>query len=147
MYEQLNNDVKEWAGNMAQLSKAKGAELGITHRDNSPSSGASLSKVKSKVAFKQDRASQVSIGFPRTLIYTMKGAGKGIGGRKGSRWLTAKGQTKKTSPKSLNKLGSGSRQAKDFINAALDTPAGIETLGDIVARDIGEIVVNNIFIK
>jgi hypothetical protein len=147
MYDELNNDVKEWAGQMAQAVKAAGAGEGVTHRDNSPSRGASLQKIKSKVSFVQDRASKISIGFPRTLIYTTKGAGKGIGGRKGSRWLNAKGEARKTNPKSLNKLGSGNRQVKDFINKALDGPQGVETLGDIVARDMGEIVVNNIFIK
>lgn len=147
MYQQLNDDIKEWGGNIAKVVKSAGAGQGIVHRSNSPSKGASLLKTKSKVSFKQDRVNKVSIGFPRTLIYTTKGAGKGIGGRKGSRWLNAKGETKKTSSKSLNMLGSGNRQAKDFINKALDGPDGVNVLADIVARDMGDVVVDNIFIK
>lgn len=147
MFEQLNNEVQQWASNIVTDVKAAGTADGVTHRANSPSKGASLSRIRSTVSLSQGVASKVSIGFPRSLIYTVKGAGKGIGGRKGSRWTTAKGDSRVTNPKSLNKLGSGNRQPKDFFSQALAGPRGLDTLGDIVATGIGEVMTNNILIK
>jgi hypothetical protein len=77
----------------------------------------------------------------------MGGAGRGQGGLKGSRWITAKGVTKRTNPASLGKADSGNRKAKPFIDAYLDSPNGTELLGDIVANEIADAVVGEIKFK
>jgi len=74
----------------------------------------------------------------------MTGSGKGIGGSKGSRWINAKGEQKKTDPKSKNKIGRGSRTAKKFIDEALDSSQGLNELADIVAEGYGDAIVSKI---
>lgn len=96
---------------------------------------------------KQGAIKVVTFTFNRALIYTMVGAGKGRGGLKGSRWINEQGVAKRTNPASLNKMGTGGRTAKPFIDAWLDGPAGTEQLGDIVAGELGDAIVGSIKFK
>lgn len=146
-YDQFNENIKTWGKDLVIDAKRNGAAQGIQHVPRSPSKSASLPKVKDKYAFKTGVVNKVSITFPRSLIYTMKGAGNGIGGRKGSRWVNAKGESKKTNPDSLNKVGTGNRRQKDFINQSLDGGAGVEKLADIAALSLSTVVTENLFIN
>jgi len=73
----------------------------------------------------------VGFSFLREGIYVHKGAGKGMGGLKGSSWLDKYGVRKSTNPESLGKLATGNRKAKPWFDA-LDKD--LPELGDIVAE-------------
>lgn len=122
---------------------AKGKGMNIQHRSNSPSKGDSLTKIKDK--YKQSHGSIDVVRFSninRSLIYTSVGAGKGIGGSRGSKWTDKYGKEQKTNPDSLNKLGSGNRKAKNFMLETLDGAEGVNRLGDIAAENLADAVVN-----
>ena len=87
------------------------------------------------------------MSFPRTLIYTHKGAGKGRGGTKGSRWTDKYGNKKTTNPKSFGKMATGGRVAKPFINDALEAPDGVDKLATIAAENLGDVLAGSLFIK
>ncbi len=146
-YDNYNLSVQRWGGSSLTGIKATGRAYNIKHRANSPSSSDSLSKMTDKYREKQGAIKVVVFTFNRELIYTMMGAGKGRGGLKGSRWINAQGVAKRTNPASLNKMGTGGRTQKPFIDAWLDGPAGVEQLGDIVAGELGDAVVGGIRFK
>jgi|GEM_PF-713397 len=142
-----NDNIKSWGARFRATVINKGNALGITHRTNSPSPAASLPKIRDKYRVRYGAINKVVFTFPRSLIYTQQGAGKGIGGIKGSRWVNAKGETKKTNVKSLGKIGSSKRTQKDFINQALDSPQGLTELSDIAAESLGDAIVTGIKIS
>ena len=146
-YNQYNLSVQRWGSHSLTGIKAVGKAYGITHRNNSPSLGDSLSKMKDKYREKFGAIKVISFTFNRALIYTMMGAGKGRGGLKGSRWINEKGVAKRTNPASLNKMGTGGRIRKPFIDAWLDGPAGTEQLADIVAGELGDAIVGSVKLK
>ena len=65
-------------------------------------------------------AIRVTFNFERHGAMLWKGAGKGIGGRIGSTWLTKSGVQKRTNPLSLNKLGTGTRSPVDWFAPVLE---------------------------
>lgn len=142
-----NEAVKEWSDQLIPVLKNKAAGYGVTHRADSPSSGSSMAKLRNRTFTKDGAINRVSVGFPRTLIYTHKGAGKGRGGSKGSRWVDKYGNAKKTNPKSFGKMGTAGRTAKPFINDALDGPEGVDKLATISAEHLGDALVGSLFIK
>ncbi len=146
-FEKYNQSVRTWGKDAAVKMRAKGITMGIQHRSDSPSKLASLPKLSDNYRVKDGLVNRVSIKFPRTLIYTHKGAGKGRGGSKGSRWTDKYGNAKKTNPKSFGKMGTGGRSAKPFINTVLDAPGGVEDLATIVAVETGDSIINNMLIK
>lgn len=127
--------------------KGRSAALGITHRSNSPSSGSSVAKIKGKEKMSGGIIDRISFKFPRTLIWTHKGAGKGRGGNKGSVWYDALGIRHTTNPESLGKMGSGGRVAKPWLNDTLEAPEGVDELATIVAEESGDAIVNRLLIK
>lgn len=145
--DSYNDDVKQWADNLLKLIKSSGSGFSITHRENSPSPTASLNKFKNRLYLQGGAVNRIGINFPRSLIYTHKGAGKGRGGVKGSRWVDKYGTSHTTNPKSMGKMGTGGRKEKPFINKVLDGSQGMEKLADIVAEKIGDTIVGNLFIK
>lgn len=145
--DKYNDAVKAWDDASNRDIKSRAGAMGVTHRPNSPSKSSSVNKFKSKL-FEQDGAVvKVSKTFPRQLIWTHKGAGKGRGGTKGSRWVDKYGNTKKTDPKSFGKMGTGGRQAKEFINDSLNSATGVEELATIAAEHLGDALVGSLFIK
>lgn len=142
-----NDAVTNWDLQNNQDIKRRAAAMRILHRNNSPSSGSSISKFRSKLFMKDGLIIRISKTFPRNLIYTHKGAGKGRGGSKGSRWVDKYGRQIKTNPKSFGKMGTEGRTAKPFINEALEAPAGVEALATIAAEHLGDILAGNLFIK
>lgn len=143
--EKYIQDVQTWATNTERLIEATGSAMGVTHRSYSASPAASLPKVRNKLGLANGQPARVAFTFPRQLVYPMTGAGKGQGGAKGSRWVDKYGIRKQTNPKSLNKANSGNRQAKPFINNALNRPEGITQLADIVSNNTGDILVAKLF--
>lgn len=127
--------------------KGTSTALGITHRANSPSDGSSVAKIKSREKRKGDIIEVLSFKFPRQLIWTHKGAGKGRGGLLGSVWYDRLGIKHSTNPDSLGKMGTGGRVAKEWFKNTIEAPDGIEELATIVAEESGDAIVNNLLIK
>ncbi len=90
---------------------------------------------------------QTSIRFPRSLIWTHKGAGKGRAGTSGSKWTDKYGVVKSTRESSKGKMATAGRVAKPFFNDVLDGNAGVEELATIVAEETGDAIINQLFIK
>src|SRR5688572_15916054 len=142
--EQFNAAATSWKDGIVSEIKTVGAGMGIRHRKNSPSPSASLPKVRGRVGMKKGIVERISISFPRQLIYTQYGAGKGRGGEKGSRWIDKYGQTQKTDSKSLGKAGTGGRTAKPLFSTALNGPNGVDKLATIAATEIGAAITDTL---
>jgi hypothetical protein len=145
--EKYNEEVKQWFSETNSLFKNKAGGYGISHRSNSPSPAPSIDKFRNRFFLQDGAIVRGSINFPRTLIYVHKGAGKGRGGNKGSRWVDKYGNAHKTNPKSLGKMDSDGRKAKPFINDVLNSDQGIDKLATIVAEHLGDSLAGSLFIK
>ena len=144
-FEKHNQDVKEWTAQVVTLMKQNAGVLGIAHRSNSPSEGASMPKLKSGFKYDTGAIEVISFKFPRSLIYVHKGAGKGRGGTSGSTWLDRYGKQKKTNPNSMGKMDTAGRKAKPWFEMTLNGKAhGVEQLADLVAKNLGSTISNNI---
>lgn len=139
--------MQAWADKTEAGLKGRSAALGITHRSNSPSSGSSVGKIKGRTKQRGGIIDRVSFKFPRSLVWTHKGAGKGRGGVKGSVWYDALGIRHSTSPGSFGKMGTGGRRAKPWLNDTLEAATGVDELASIVAEESGDAIVNNLLIK
>jgi hypothetical protein len=148
-FERYNEAVKQWGSANRTRFQTIGRSMGIQHRESSPSTGESLGRIREKYQSDSDGViNKVSFGnINRSLIYTQEGAGKGIGGSKGSRWIDKYGTNKKTNPASLGKAGSGSRTSKPWINTTLDSAEGLEQLGDIVAEHQADAIIESVYLK
>ena len=144
-FDTLNTEVAAWAKDTDAVIHNTGAAYGIKHSSNSPSPSASLPKVRGRIFFKDQVAAGIAFKFNRTLVYPHHGAGKGKGGSKGSRWVDKYGITRKTNPKSFNKMNTGNRKAKPFLNDALKKQAPL--LANIVAQTGADIVTRKLFIQ
>lgn len=142
-----NDAVKDWGKDIIPAFKSSAGSQGITHRADSPSPGPSINKFRSKFFSQEGAISKVGITFPRVLIYTHKGSGKGRGGSKGSKWVDKYGNSKSTNPKSFGKMGTAGRTAKPFINDVLNSEQGVEKLATIAAEHLGDVLAGSLFIK
>jgi hypothetical protein len=145
--DKYNDRVKEWGRDTINRMAAQASAMAVVHRSDSPSKGSSIRKLKDKYRMKDGGVDQVSIKFPRSLIWTHKGAGKGRAGATGSKWTDKYGQTKTTKEASKGKMATLGRKAKPFFDRTLDGPNGVEQLADIVAEETGDVLINNMFIK
>lgn len=145
--DKQNERVITWADKTTRRFAGTGNALGITHRANSPSSGASLSKIKDRFRYKDGVIEVISFKFPRSLIWPHKGAGKGMGGDKGSRWTDRFGNSHTTNAASFGKAGTGSRKPKPWFNQTIEGPEGVDEVANIVAEETGDAIVNNLFIR
>ncbi len=146
-FTSLNNKVTNWSKNIEKELSAVGGFMGIEHRADSPSKGASLAKIKSSQRYQDGAVSRIRFKFRRSLIWTHKGAGKGRGGTQGSTWTDKHGNKNSTNPKSFGKMATGGRTAKPFFNSVLNGARGVNELADIVAEELGDAIVNNLLIK
>jgi hypothetical protein len=76
------------------------------------------------------------VKFQRFRVFKEKGAGKGYGGKKGSTWLTSKGESRRTKQESLGRMGTGKRSAQPWINPILkeEVPKLSAELAEVTAR-------------
>lgn len=146
-FDKTNERIKNWGVTRAQKLKSTATSLGIQHREGSPSPSSSIAKISSRLRMREGLVSAVVFRFPRSLIWVHKGAGKGMGGSKGSRWINKYGNTRSTDPDSFGKMGTGSRKPKPWFNLVMDAPDGVDNLATIVAEETGDAIVNNLFIK
>lgn len=144
--DQFNQEVRYWGVQTTARLKAQARSLGIVHRSDSPSSSESISKIKDNYGIQAGIINRVGFKFPRNLIWTHKGAGKGKGGIKGSRWINAKGESKRTNPASFGKMGSGGRRAKPWFNNVMDSDQGVDQLATIAAEQLGDAITSKILI-
>ncbi len=145
--EKYNDAVRDWDLQNNQDIKQRASGYGIVHRNNSPSTGSSVAKFRSKLFTRDGQIVKVSKTFPREIIWTHKGAGKGRGGTKGSRWTDKYGNRKSTKPSSLGKMGTDGRTAKPFVNDSMEAPAGVDALATIAAEYLGDALTGSLFIK
>jgi hypothetical protein len=146
-FETYNQKASAWKDEMVNLSKSTAKGMGINHRSGSPSPNDSVNKIRGKVGYADGIVNRISISFPRQLIWPQKGAGKGMAGSKGSRWIDSFGNAQKTNPQSFGKMNTGNRKEKPFINTALDSEAGVDKIATIAAEEIGYTISNNLFIS
>lgn len=142
-----NDEVEAWGKTLPDQLRSRASSYGIKHRDKSPSGRSSLSAIG--VRFKQSDGliTVVGIRINRSLIYTHKGAGKGRGGNKGSRWIDKYGNRKKTKGASFGRAGSDGRRQKPFINDVLDGANGVNKLADIVAENLATSIINSAIVQ
>ncbi len=146
-FDKQNERVIEWSNRTATALKGEGNALGIQHISRSPNKTSSLGKIKDRQRYRDGIITSIGFSFPRTLIYPHKGAGKGIGGDKGSRWTDKYGISRETNPASLGKIGTGSRVEKPWFNQVMEGATGVDELATIVAEETGDAIVNNILIR
>lgn len=146
-YNQYNDRVKQWGGALRKSFEANAASMGIEHRANSPSQGASIKKMKDRYKENDGAISRISYRVEKALVFTHKGAGRGSGGSVGSKWTDKYGNQKSTNPNSFGKMGTGNRKAKPFINEALESENGMDALAVIAAEELGYEIVNKMQIK
>lgn len=142
-----NDRIRDWTRDTINRMQAQANAMDIQHRAGSPSPSASMPKLKDKYRISDGGIDQTSIRFPRSLIWTHKGAGKGRGGTVGSKWTDKYGATKTTNDNSKGKMGTAGRKAKPFFNKVIDGANGVEELATIVAEETGDAIINQMFIK
>lgn len=145
--DKYNEAITRWDQQNNQDIKSRAGGYGIAHRKNSPSPRSSLNSFKSRLVSQDGAIVKISKVFPRTLVWTHKGAGKGRGGIVGSSWIDKYGAKKNTAAISKGKMGTGGRKAKPFINDSLDAPEGVEQLATIAAEELGDALVGFISVK
>lgn len=145
--DQYNEEVKGWGKNLPDLLRSRAGAYGIRHRENSPSDRSSLNSMGVRYKQSDGLISLVTLRVNRSLIYTHKGAGKGRGGNKGSRWIDKYGTQKKTAASSIGKAATAGRREKPFINDVLEGAQGVTKLADIVAENLATTIVNSAIIQ
>ena len=146
--DRYNTRIKSAGKEVLTDIQSEAGSMAIVHRDDSPSKGASVPKMKDRYRSKDGAVNKISFAFRRTLIYTHKGAGKGRGGVKGSKWLDKFGVTKSTKDSSKGLAGTGGRKEKPFINKVLEQEGnGVDKLAAIAAEELGDAIVNNMLVK
>jgi hypothetical protein len=143
--DRYNQRIVNWTRNAEIGLKAQGNSLGIVHRSNSPSKGASLPKVKGKEHYEAGGVDRIGFKMNRSLVWTHKGAGKGKGGTVGSSWTNRQGEKKETASSSLGKMGTGNRKKKPWFDEFMNAPAGVEDLATIAAEELGDAVIADTF--
>lgn len=145
-FQKYNDAIEVQALKLQADMKQRAASESIRHRKDSPSSGSSVAKLKAKLRQRDGVINRIGYQFPRALIYTHTGSGKGQGGLLGSRWQNKYGQTMRTNPRSLGKAGTGNRKEKPFIDRALIGPEGVGKISEIAAVELGAVVTGNLFV-
>jgi len=143
----FNESVQQWTKETESLLKNTAHSFGIQHRSQSPSKRDSVNQIKGSVRKAGGITNRVGFKFPRHLVFVHKGAGRGYGGAKGSRWVDARGVSHKTNPKSLGKQGTGNRREKPWLNSALGGPEGVDKLATIAAEQLGDYITGNFLIN
>lgn len=142
MAENLIEVVAQWEANSEYNKKARAwarkvlAEMRSTSPADRLRSGL---KYKTRTGGAKQPIRSISFGFDRLGIYIEKGAGRGHGGLKGSKWTGPDGTVRRTNPASLGKMDKGNRSAKPFLQPAIDR--NLDELADIAAEFAGDMVV------
>ena len=137
--EAYNEEIRKWS--KASTEDIRRALIGIGARK----SGLIIKELRSRIALKFGTVNRVTFQFPRHLVFIEKGASKGYGGRKGSRWNSADGETRKTDPRSLGRMGTGARPARPTFNPTMERQMLV--LVGIMQRHYADAAAKGILIK
>lgn len=133
--EKLNADLRSW-------SEATKKDLRSTmNRLSIHETGELMKSVSYKMSMNYGQVNRIRLRFQRYGIFVEKGAGRGYGGSKGSKWIDKKSSSHQTNSASLGKMGTGKRKAKPWFNPTMDTD--IDKLSEVIVRDYGDIITAN----
>lgn len=135
-FDKVNDVVENMVKDLPSALKASQDKLGIVHGPNG------FDKIKTATKKRDGLIYRISVRFKKTGVYSEKGAGRGYGGSKGSKWIDANGKMKSTNKKSLGKQGTGKRKAKEWYNPVIEKFA--DDLANEVADEFVEVVFNNL---
>jgi hypothetical protein len=136
--DEFNQAVRQWGHATREEVRQALASVGAKN------TGRLIREVNVRMGQQFGRANRVTFGFPRYLVFVEKGAGKGYGGKKGSRWNT-NGETRRTNKGSLGKMGAGARPARPTFNPTMDRR--VPVLASIAAQFWADAAIKGIGIK
>ncbi|RYE07719.1 MAG: hypothetical protein EOP44_03175 [Sphingobacteriaceae bacterium] len=139
--QQQNAEVKSWSETTFREIKSRY----LATIRGAKRSGDGFDSLKVKTRMTDGEISQVGFGYNRYLIFVHKGASRGHGGTKGSKWYDKLGRQRSTDPKSFGKMNTGSSRAKEWLNPVLDKE--VPKLADIVAGFKAQAAIDLIKIK
>lgn len=142
----FNDEIIQWAYDATRALESSASFSKSLSDDIRPN-------FKSKDAY--GLINKVGFSFPRHGIYIHKGAGRGYGGWRGSKWeklvregnrLVGTGIMKTTDPESLGKMDWGNRRARRWFDSVMERE--LPKLDQIVSRYFDTLIVNatNIYI-
>ncbi|MBK5720145.1 hypothetical protein JGH11_04590 [Dysgonomonas sp. Marseille-P4677] len=126
--EQFNKDVSGWSINTTRRLKANVRMMVREDRKLSDSINPNV-YYDNKYGVKE--ANRIGFSFVREGIHIHKGAGRGQGGYKGSKWYNQYGEQKTTQLSSLAKMGTGNRKPIEWFDPVIDQE--LPQLADLVA--------------
>lgn len=109
LQKEFNTELKRWILKVKKEAKSKVSD----HKSIAAS-------IKTKSYKKQGQIYKLALIYSKIGVFIHYGASKGHGGLKGSSWYNAKGEKKKTNPKSLGLMGKGERKAEPFITESIE---------------------------
>lgn len=137
--EKVNQIILQKTAASIPAFMAEQSKYGMQHSSNG------ISKIKAVTRKRDGMINKIKFQFKVSGIYREKGAGKGYGGSKGSKWVNANGQLTTTNPNSLNKQGTGNRKAAPWFNPVAEKFA--DELAEELLTEFVEIAFNQIKIK
>ena len=137
--DKANSIIESKTALVIEQLKSEQAKYGIQHGPDG------MDKIKKSFRKRDGLINKVTLKFKKTGIYREKGAGRGYGGSKGSKWIDSKGIQRSTNPNSLGKAGTGNRKAAPWFNPVIEKFA--DDLANDLADQFVEIAFNNLKIK
>lgn len=137
----FNQSVRSWSLKVQRQLRSNADRL-FRHRPMSNVSARfpRLSEsIQAKVRIHQGEATSIGFSIARHGVYLHFGAGRGEGGRVGSRWVNKRGWYVRTREKSLGKAATH-RTDVHWFNSVID--ANIDELVEIVSTYSSDIAVN-----
>ena len=138
-FEKVNRLITEKTAAAVPALISEQAKYGIQHGPDG------FNKIKTVLRKRDGMINKITFKFSKTGIYREKGAGRGYGGNKGSKWKDAAGNIKTTNPASLGKAGTGKRQPAPWFNPVIEKYA--DEMANELADQFVEIAFNNLMIK
>lgn len=126
--EQFNKDVAGWSIHTTRRLKLNVRALVREDRQLSHSINPNV-YYDNKYGAKE--ANRIGFSFAREGIHIHKGAGRGQGGYKGSKWYNLHGELKTTQLSSLTKMGTGNREPIEWFDPVIEQE--LPQLADLVA--------------
>lgn len=137
--QRYNQAVKDWGRDTQGQLRSSINGLGVR------ATGTLLRSVNAKFGQRFGQVNYVGLRFARYGVFVEKGASRGHGGAKGSKWRTAQGKLKRTNPKSMGAMGTGGRSARPWFNPVIGD--AVDRLADLVVNFIADASLNTIQIK
>ena len=137
--EAQNAIVRQWTPGSVEALRASLSNLGVRK------TGLLIRMLKARNRMEGMEITAIRFEFPRYAVYVEKGALRGHGGVKGSRWIGPDGKTRRTNPASLGKMDTGAARARRWFNPVMS--ARVEDLADQLVKLKGDVAINSILIR